>query len=73
MYFWVRYYSFRLTLGVPFEFGTDFKKFKRKLVKKDSRMWLILFYISFIINCEWKNVSGMWGLILFIEYFNGDS
>ena len=30
-----KYYSLRLILGVPIEFGTDFKKYyKRKLMKK---------------------------------------
>ena len=55
----VEYYSLRLTLGVPVEFGTGFNKCKGKLVKKDSGMWVLLFYISFIIICESKKVSGM--------------
>ena len=37
-------YSLRPTLGVPVEFGTSFKKYKGKLVKKDSGMWLLLLY-----------------------------
>ena len=66
-------YSIRLTLEVSVEFGTDFKKCKGKLMKKDSKMWVIFFYISFIIKCEWKKVSGMRALIPFMEYFNRDS
>ena len=42
-------------------------------MKKDSGMWVLLFYISFRIKCEWEKVSGMWGLTLFIEYSNRDS
>ena len=37
-------------------------------MKKNSGKWVLLFYISFIIKCEWEKVSRMWGLIPFIEY-----
>ena len=40
-------------------------------MKKDSGMCVLPFYISFIIKCMWKNVSGMWGLIPFMEYLTG--
>ena len=65
-------YSLCPTLGVPVECAAGFKKCKRKMMKKDSGMWVLLFYISFIINCDWKKVSGMRGLIPFMEYSNRD-
>ena len=52
-------YSLRPTLGVPIEFGTGFKKYKRKLVTKVNGMWVLLLYINFIIKIECKKVSGM--------------
>ena len=44
--------SFFLVKINTFEFGTCFKKYKKKLVKKDSGMWILFLYISFIIKCE---------------------
>ena len=47
-------YSAGRRIGVSIEFVTSFKNCKRKLVERES----YFFYISFIIKCEWKNISG---------------
>ena len=53
-------YSIRPIFRVSVEFDTSFKKCKGKLMEKDSVMWTLFFYISFIIKCEWK--KGQWNV-----------
>ena len=60
------------TLGVSFKFDTHFNKLKEKVMEKDSEMQTLRLCISFIIKFEWKMVSGVCGLLPFIEYSNWD-
>ena len=67
------FYSLCPTLEFSFEFGTSFNKCKKKDGKKNSGMWVLLLYISFIITCEQKKVSGIWSVLVpFMEYSNWD-
>ena len=54
-------YFLHFILGVPLSSARILKKCTENLVKKDSGMWGLFLYISFIIliKCEWEKDSGI--------------